>query len=261
MGMVTASPVVRGRGPAEAARLAALLEEASTSEVIAWAVGAFGPGLALATSFGRDGIVLLDHLRQHRQEVPILFLETGYHFPETLSFRDRLEHEWGLKVTNLTPSPAAREEAARASRPPYEVDPDRCCQLRKVEPLMAALHGYTAWISGLRRDQHPGRNAIPIVEWQDLGTDGAGIFRVHPLAKWSLAQVDAYLVENHLPRHPLWDQGYSSVGCAPCTRKVLPGEAERAGRWSGSSKIECGIHVVGVHREVPDPVQGSPLRG
>lgn len=239
---------VSGRGPEEAARLSALLEGAPPEAVLGWAVEAFGPGLALATSFGRDGLVLLDHLRRSRAAVPILFIDTGFHFPETLRFRDEIAAAWGLTVTNLC-SPRSEDDAPGTGLlPQYALDPDRCCQRHKVEPLLKALRGYTAWVSGLRRDQHSGRRTTPVVEWQSLDGDGGGIFQLHPLAGWSRSDVEAYLTEHHLPRHPLWDQGYSSVGCAPCTRTVRPGEPERAGRWSGTGKVECGIHIVGVHR-------------
>jgi phosphoadenosine phosphosulfate reductase len=233
------------RGPQEASRLAAALEGVSLPEVLRWAVAHFGERLAIGTSFGKDGLVLLDHLRTMAPTVPVLFLETGYHFPETLALRDQLVSAWGIHVVNIRPPQTVEEQDREFGKDLFTRDPDLCCFRRKVDPLRRELLGYDAWLTGVRRDQHAGRAAVPLVEWQELDPGIRGIFKLNPLAAWSRGQVDAYLDDHHLPRHPLWEQGYASIGCAPCTRKLRLGESERAGRWSGTGKVECGIHLMG----------------
>lgn len=238
-------PKPRATGPDEAARLSTELEGRALPEILGWAVERFGDRLAIGSSFGKEGLVVLDHLRRIRPGVPVLFLETGYHFPETLALRDRLVREWDLRVENLVATRTVPEQDAHYGKDLFARDPDTCCMERKVAPLRRALLGYEAWLTGLRRDQHEGRRNVPLVEWQELEPGGRGVFKINPLIGWSREEVEAYLGERHLPRHPLWDQGYGSIGCAPCTRKLRPGEHERAGRWSGFEKRECGIHLMG----------------
>lgn len=225
----------------EAATWSRELEGRGPEEVIRWANGQFGPGLVIASGFGKDGLVVLDLARRLRPDIPVLFLETGCHFPETLEFRDRLRREWNLNLVDVRPALASDEMEARYGADLYARDPDRCCAIRKVEPLRRALKGSAAWMTGLRRSQHAGRQGTPVVEWQEL-EPGVGLFKVNPLVGWSLGQVESYLGAHHLPQHPLWARGYPSVGCAPCTSPVALGEEERAGRWRGHGKIECGIH-------------------
>lgn len=247
--MVTVSP------PEQAALWSRELEGREPAEVIQWAVAQFGNGLVIGSGFGKDGLVMLDIARKIRPDIPVLFLETGCHFAETLQFRDRLRHDWNANIVDVRPELSPAELEARYGADLFARDPDRCCALRKVEPLQRALRGRRAWMTGLRRSQHAGRGQTSVVEWQEL-TAGGGLFKVNPLAGWSLAQVEAYLDEHHLPRHPLWAQGYPSVGCAPCTSPVTTGEAERAGRWRGRGKVECGIHatVAPPTRMVAEPV-------
>jgi phosphoadenosine phosphosulfate reductase len=228
-------------------------------EVLTWALQRFGDGLAVGTSFGKDGLVVLDHLRRMAPSVPVLFLETGYHFPETLEFRDRLIREWGIRVVNLYAKQSVEEQDREYGPNLYARDPDLCCLNRKVAPLRLALLGYRAWLTGVRRDHHEGRAHVPMVEWQELDPDGRGVFKINPMAAWTRAQVEAYLEGHGLPRHPLWDQGFGSIGCQPCTRRLRPGEPERAGRWSGTGKKECGIHLMGV-KETPTPQEPSAAR-
>lgn len=241
-------------GPEAAARLAQDLDGRELSDVLRWAVERFGEHLALGTSFGKDGLVLLDHLRVLRPTLPVLFLETGYHFPETLALRDELISRWDLQVVNIRPPQSVEEQDREYGAQLFARDPDLCCALRKVEPLRKELLGYEAWITGVRRDQHAGRAAVPLVEWQELDPGVRGIFKINPLVAWSRQQVEDYLVEHRLPRHPLWDQGYASIGCAPCTRRTKAGENERAGRWAETGKIECGIHLMGTSRAPSSPV-------
>lgn len=234
---------LRGQsGEIEAARLSAAWEELSTPELLRAILERFPARLAVGSAFGKDGVVLLDLLASQGARLPVLFLDTGYHFPETLAYRDRIATEIGVEVVNLRPNESVEQQDATHGPRLFGRDPDLCCRLRKVEPMREALRGFDAWLTGLRRDQHGGRQGTPIVEWQELG-DGRGVFKVNPLAPWTRDQVESYLAEHALARNPLWDQGYASLGCAPCTRPVRPGGAEREGRWAGTVKRECGIHL------------------
>lgn len=202
-------------------------------EVLAWTLRTFPGRAALSVSFGGGGLVLAHLLSELAPEVPLLFLDTGFHFAETLAFRDRFAARYGLTVTTLHP--------AEDPGPLYATDPDRCCAIRKVAPMQRALDGVDGWISALRRDQSSTRGTIETIEPHEH--EGRTIAKVHPLAGWTRADVDAYLRDHDVPTHPLLADGYASIGCAPCTRRTAPGEHERAGRWSGSAKTECGLHT------------------
>lgn len=220
------------------------LESATPQDVLAWATSTVDR-LAVATSFQSSGLVILHMLRDLRPDLPVLFLDTGFHFPETLAFRDHIAGLWDLKVVDLRGTHRTPERQAELFGPRlYERDPDRCCGINKVEPLQDALEGFDGWISGLRRDQSPMRASTPIIEAQMLPS-GNEILKIHPLAGWSATEVDAYVTERSIPTHPLLERGFRSIGCAPCTRAVTSAEDERAGRWDGTSKSECGIHSFG----------------
>jgi phosphoadenosine phosphosulfate reductase len=177
-----------------------------------------------------------------KPDVPILFLETGFHFSETLEFKRRLTERLGLNVIDLrgdhTPESQARAHGERL----YERDPARCCELNKVIPLKRALRQLDGWITGLRRDSSPTRAGAPIVDQYEL-EPGTTLVKVNPMANWTRREVWAYLKEHDIPTLPLYRLGYLSIGCAPCSRALFPGEDERAGRWAGNMKTECGIHV------------------
>jgi len=200
--------------------------------------------IALVSSFGAEAAVLLHMVASIDASVPVIFLDTGKHFPETLAYRDALAERLGLSdLRNLTPDPAdlvARD--AKGER--WSYDPDGCCDLRKVRPLARALAGFDATISGRKGFQAGTRAALPLVEIDT--TDAAGRLKINPLRDWTKADLDAYFEAHALPRHPLEAQGYPSIGCAPCTSPVAEGEDARAGRWRGFAKVECGIHVGGV---------------
>jgi phosphoadenosine phosphosulfate reductase len=205
------------------------LEGAPATDVVAWAVETFGTRFAIASSMETG---LLAHLASRvAPGVDVLFLDTGYHFPETIGTRDAVGTVYDVNVVTI-----------RADLPDdrlYERDPDLCCRLRKVDPLDAALASYDAWASGVRRDESPARAVTPVVGWDAKRSK----VKVNPLAAWTQDQVDAYVAEHGILVNPLMDDGYPSIGCAPCTRRVEPGADPRSGRWAGTGKTECGLHV------------------
>lgn len=199
---------------------------------------AFGERVALVSSFGADSVVLLHLAASVDPAIPVLFIDTGRHFPETLAYVDEVQALLGLTDLRRVRPPRAEIERLdpRGDRASY--DPDGCCDLRKTRPLDAALGDFDAWISGRKRFQAQSREGIDLVEG-----DGARL-KVNPLADWTGADIEAYRVAFDLPEHPLKPQGYPSIGCAPCTSKVADGEDPRAGRWRGFDKTECGIHFI-----------------
>ena len=199
--------------------------------------------LAVVSSFGAESAVLLHLVAQIDPSIPVLFLETGKHFPETLRYRDTLTARLGLTdVRNLVPD--AQEIAAKdANGLRWSWDPDGCCEIRKVIPLAKALGGFDASITGRKAYQSETRAGLPRFEIDS--SDAQGRLKVNPLIDWTPEMIEDYLIEHDLPRHPLVDQGFPSIGCSPCTHKVAPGEDPRSGRWKGWDKTECGIHGPG----------------
>jgi|APFEC2959095171_1045051.scaffolds.fasta_scaffold00028_22 phosphoadenosine phosphosulfate reductase len=194
--------------------------------------------IAIVSSFGAESAVLLHLVASIDPSVPVIFLDTGKHFPETLAYRDQLATRLGL--TNLRIVTPDAEVIAKKDETGlrWSYDPDGCCEIRKVIPLEKAMAGFDASITGRKAFQASTRNALPRFE-----VDAAGKLKVNPLADWTKADLDAYFVEHDLPAHPLVAEGYLSIGCAPCTSKVKPGEDARSGRWAGWDKTECGIHT------------------
>jgi phosphoadenosine phosphosulfate reductase len=221
------------------ADLNAQWREIQAERVLKLAIFEAFPGhIALSSSFGAESAVLLHLVARVYRAVPVVFLETGKHFPETIEYRDQLVNMFGLtKVEICSP-----DEAALQKEDPngdlHLTDHDRCCALRKVEPFDLLLEHYDAWITGRKRYQNPTREDLPIFE-EDLN----GKIKVNPLANWSPSDVTTYFQRHNLPPHPLVAKGYPSIGCAPCTTPVEGDEDARAGRWRGSEKTECGIHV------------------
>jgi phosphoadenosine phosphosulfate reductase len=210
------------------------VEQALT--VLKWAGDTFGDDFAITSSMA-DG--LLAHLAS--KAVPgihVIFVDTGYHFAETLGTRDWITGVLPVTLVNVTPPTTVAEQDAELGPKLYERDPDLCCSLRKVQPLAATLAGYAAWGSGIRRDESPTRAGTRLVDWDAK----RGMVKINPMAAWTQDVVDAYVTEHQVPVNPLFELGYGSIGCAPCTRPVAPGEDPRAGRWAGKNKIECGIH-------------------
>ena len=212
----------------ELAALAASLEDEPASEIVRWAIASFGTDLCLTASMA--DAVLIDVATKVDPDIEVVFLDTQYHFPETLATADRVRDRYRLKLTVLTPD--------RAPDDLWKTDTDACCQARKVEPLDRHLAGKRAWITGLRRADSAERAHTPVVE-----RDRRGLVKVNPLARWSDDDVSAYVAENDVVLNPLLFEGYASIGCWPCTRAVAPGEDARAGRWAGSGKTECGLHL------------------
>jgi phosphoadenosine phosphosulfate reductase len=213
------------------------LEDASAEEILRWAADTFGAGLAVTASM-QDG--LLPHLAARvRPGIDVVFLDTGYHFVETIGTRDAVAEFTNITLLNITPRQSVAEQDAEYGPRLYERDPDKCCALRKVQPLERALAPYTAWATGLRRDEAPTRAGTKVVSWDAK----RGKVKIAPIARWTESDVEDYIAKNGVLVNPLQLDGYPSIGCAPCTRRVAPGEDPRSGRWAGRQKTECGLHT------------------
>ena len=216
-------------------------ESAHPREIVAWALQEAGfERVALASAFQAEGTAVMHMATEIRPGVRVLFLETGYQFAETLAFKEQLAERLGLEVVDLVGEHTVASQAEAFGPRLYERDPDRCCQINKVEPMLGALRELDAWVTAYRRDSSPTRATSPFVDQYEL-EPGRWIVKVNPVANWTRRDTWEYLAEHDLPHNPQYDLGYASLGCAPCTRMRFEGEAERAGRWAGFSKWECGI--------------------
>jgi phosphoadenosine phosphosulfate reductase len=218
--------------------VAGRLAEASPREILGWAVETFFPRLTMATAFGPEGCAILHMLAEIEPRVRVFNLDTGYQFAETLALRDRIAERYGIEVELVRPGTTVAEYEASRGGPLYVVNPDQCCHDRKLVPLRRAVVGYDAWISAIRAEQSAHRARARVVGWDAK----FGLVKVNPLLRWTKRDVWAFVVTNQVPYNPLHDQGYPSIGCWPCTRAVAPGQDERAGRWAGQAKTECGLH-------------------
>ena len=227
----------------DAIRLNRMFRGSDTDEWLRAVIeGNLAGDLAMVSSFGAESAVLLHLVSQIDPTVPVLFLETGKHFPETLAYRDLLAERLGLNLVNLYPDLddlAKRDETGLR----WSYDPDGCCDLRKVRPLEKALAAYDASFTGRKAFQSSTRATLPRFELDN--SDAQGRLKINPLIDWDADRITAYFEEHDLPRHPLIERGFASIGCSPCTRAVKPGEDPRAGRWAGWDKVECGIHKPG----------------
>lgn len=214
------------------------LEGARPQEILRWAVETFYPRLTMATAFGPEGCAIIHMLAEIEPRVRIFNLDTGYQFAETLELRDRIAERYGIEVEMVRPDTTVAEYEALHQGPLYVVNSNQCCHDRKIVPLRRAVAGYDAWISSIRADQSSHRGQASVVGW-DAKFD---LVKVNPLLGWTHRDVWAFVVANQVPYNPLHDQGYPSIGCFPCTRPVVPGGDERAGRWAGQAKTECGLH-------------------
>jgi len=214
------------------------LEQATPQEILRWAVDRFAPRFSMATAFGPEGMTIIHMLSEIAPETPIFNLETGYQFQETLDLRERVKERYGIEVEFKYPDTTVQQYEAANGGPLYKTNPNQCCFDRKLRVLRQAALGLHAWASAIRRDQSPDRAKAPIVGWDNKFQ----LVKVSPLANWTKKDVWSLISNEDIPYNTLHDVGYPSVGCWPCTRAVLAGEDERAGRWSGFAKTECGLH-------------------
>jgi phosphoadenosine phosphosulfate reductase len=229
-----------GRSPEELRELVshvgAELELAPAEDIVEWAVATFGSRFCVTSSMA--DAVLAHLVSRVAPGVDVLFLDTGYHFAETIGTRDAVAATLPVNLVSLTPEQSVAEQDAAHGPDLHRTDPDLCCELRKVRPLTQTLEAYDAWATGLRRAETRHRVIAPVVGWDAR----KGKVKVSPLARWTDEQVERYVAEHGVLVNPLVADGYPSIGCWPCTRRVAPGEDPRSGRWAGSAKTECGIH-------------------
>lgn len=220
------------------ARLNGELRQASAQDILRAAISREWPGeLTYVSSFGAESVVMLSLIAEVDPSLPVIFIDTGMHFPQTLDYKDEVIARLGLTgVREITPNETERK-VLDPKNMLWKADADACCALRKVRPLEPALEGFGAWITGRKRFHGGARMSLPVFEFAD------GRYKVNPLASWTQADVDAYLKEKDLPRHPLVSQGYPSIGCWPCTKPAADPNDPRSGRWAGQDKSECGLHV------------------
>ena len=212
------------------------------SEILKWSIEKYYPRIAIASSFSVEDIVLIDMATQIQPNIKIFYINTGFQFKETDNVKEALKKKRNLNLIEYSPLLSIEEQTLKYGPKLYDRNPDVCCKLRKVEPIRRALQEVDAWITGLRRDQATTRQNLEVVELNYKG-DGKPLTKVNPLTYWTKKEVWNYIQNNKLPYNTLYDQGYMSIGCKPCTRPVQQGEDERTGRWTGKGKTECGIHT------------------
>ena len=225
--------------PTQLAEAGGALETATPIEILQWAGDRFGSRLTFATGFGAEGCALIDLIGRNRLKIDIFTLDTGLLFPETYDLWRRLEARYELTIRGVLPALTVDEQASAHGPELWTRAPDRCCEMRKISPLVAELDGFDAWITAIRRDQTASRADALAVEWDPK----FGLGKVNPLVRWTKKDVWSHLLRHHVPYNPLHDRGYPSIGCRPCTSRVATGEDDRAGRWRGAAKIECGLHA------------------
>lgn len=230
------SVITDGRAIAEAG--AELLgPDATAEQLLEWTAETFGDRFIVASNM--QDAVLVELAARARPGVDVLFLDTGYHFAETIGTRDAVETVYDVKIVNARPEHTVAEQDSLLGKDLFGRDPNRCCALRKVVPLQNTLAGYDAWVTGVRRVEAPTRANTPLVTYDDK----FGLVKINPIAAWTDEDMDAYIAEHNILVNPLVAEGYPSIGCAPCTAKPAPGTDKRSGRWAGTGKIECGLHV------------------
>jgi phosphoadenosine phosphosulfate reductase len=227
-------------GADEIAQACQTLRDQSPQEILRWSVQKFFPKLTMATAFGAEGCCIIHMLAAIEPRVRIFNLETGYQFPETLELRERIKRRYGIEVEYVRPELTVEEYEAEHGGPLYRHRPDQCCFDRKIVPLRRAVEGYRAWISAIRADQTEHRAAAGVVQWDAK----FNLVKVNPLLRWNHKDVWNFIMQHDIPYNPLHNRGYPSIGCWPCTRPVENGQDERAGRWAGTMKKECGLHVI-----------------
>jgi phosphoadenosine phosphosulfate reductase len=216
------------------------LDRKSPQEVLRWAVATFFPRLTMATAFGPEGNCIIHMLAEIEPRVRIFNLDTGYQFRETLELREQIKDRYAIEVELVRPETTVAEYEAEHGGPLYVHRPDQCCHDRKIVPLRRAVVGYESWISAIRKDQTQDRGQAMVVQWDAKFS----LVKVNPLLYWTKKDVWTFIYKNNVPYNPLHDRGYPSIGCWPCTQAVAAGQDERAGRWAGKVKKECGLHVI-----------------
>lgn len=220
-----------------AERGAAELADASAEELLRWVEEHFSGHYVVASNM--QDAALVEMAAKVHPGVDVLFLDTGYHFAETIGTRDAVEAVYGVNVVNVTPEQTVAEQDQLVGKDLFASDAARCCSLRKVQPLSKALKGYTAWVTGIRRVEAPTRANAPLISFDEA----FGLVKINPIAAWSDEQMQEYIEANGILVNPLVDEGYPSIGCAPCTQKPVEGADPRSGRWAGLAKTECGLHA------------------
>ena len=220
-----------------AKRGAAELDGASALDLLRWTDENFGGNYIVASNM--QDAVLVDLAAKVRPGVDVLFLDTGYHFVETIGTRDAVEAVYDINVLNVTPENSVEKQDELFGKDLFAREPNECCRMRKVEPLSKALRGYSAWVTGIRRVEAPTRANAPLISWDKA----FGLVKINPIAAWSDDEMQAYIDANDVLVNPLVFEGYPSIGCAPCTAKPAEGADPRSGRWAGLSKTECGLHA------------------
>jgi phosphoadenosine phosphosulfate reductase len=210
--------------------------DATAQQVLAWAAETFD---RLIVASNMQDAVLVELAAKARPGVDVLFLDTGYHFAETIGTRDAVETVYDVRIVNATPERTVAEQDSLLGKDLFARDPNQCCALRKVAPLQKTLARYDAWVTGVRRVEAPTRAGTPLVTYDEK----FGLVKINPIAAWTDEEMDAYIAEHNVLVNPLVGEGYPSIGCAPCTAKPAPGADKRSGRWAGTGKIECGLHV------------------
>lgn len=226
--------------PEQISSASQMLAGKSPQEILRWAVEQFHPRLTMATAFGAEGCCIIHMLAEIEPAVRIFNLETGYQFSETMELRERIKERYGIEVEYVRPEQTVQEYEEEHGGPLYHSFSDQCCHDRKIVPLRKAVVGYEAWISAIRRDQTEHRAVAGVVQWDKKFE----LVKVNPLLNWTKKEVWGFIFKNNVPYNPLHDQNYPSIGCWPCTHAVTEGEDERAGRWAGKAKKECGLHVI-----------------
>jgi phosphoadenosine phosphosulfate reductase len=245
--LLDSGPLATADGKLTPRGISALDEEFSAmpaEDVLAWAWGRFGRRAAIGTSFQGSGLVMMHLAKAAGLKFPIFTLDTGLLFPETLELKTRLEDFFGVQIESLTPDLTVAQQAEASGPELWKRDPDLCCTMRKVIPLQGKLRDLSCWITGLRRNQSEGRAGIGVIELYALDTSaGRDIVKLNPMANWTREAIWDYIRQHKIPFNPLHDKGYGSIGCKTCTVKAGDSEDERAGRWIGFKKVECGIHT------------------
>lgn len=222
-------------------------ENWNPQRVLSWAFETYGNEVAISSAFGAEGMVLIDMASRARKDFRVFTVDTEFLFPETYNLIDRIEQKYEIKIERVFSLHSPEEQERIHGAALWASDPDRCCNLRKVEPLRRKLGTLRAWVTSIRRDQTSFRKDARKIEWDEK----FGLVKVNPIADWSSKQVWRYLVEHGVPYNSLHDQNYPSIGCTHCTRAIRPGEDPRAGRWPGTAKTECGLHVIGPLMRLP----------